>query len=1220
MKKVSRIFLFWLFILYCINIIHCENFNQSKCLDPPFESLEIPGIGSTQIHKGHRLIPILIENDLQICYNALINLNDQIWDESEGLLTDIESFILSTNSHSNVQDPNLGINFPSIDQTPSELKNQYINFDNIHNPIVIPSPSKIPTKVKEFDESSSLQSIPLKTQSEPIYLGEDTRINWFITFTEILLENYGILINIDRTKFYTDSIRKLFREFWFLEKAPNISELPIEIWDTIVMNGILELLSKWQTIEEKKSIIKEAWQGFLNMEYIMNEQLNETLDLSYYKYYSVLSSNTIKQNIIPYVNKYLIEIEASRKITEQKSVLYPDSSYKEFINTDTNLVKSPINKSLNEISSTHIQIEQGKKDIPEITPSENFSDSIIPDKKELIRLRIRWFKLFAIEYMGRLGINLYFEDNTLEDPIIIEFFGKVWTLSDKIPPALWKLLNENGFEEKLPNNMTILEKEKIASNLWESFINMEFSIYGKSGNLDLYVGKEEMLNIEIREIIQVFLQQDISFTPDMALKIAHNRLKIVDGIETPFNPEDLPESSEVSQNIPNTYTLKHEQSPVPLEDSMESTKNDNNEERDDVLLDNSLIDEEFAKKPDMNVVSLPSYEDLSLSTKKSQEQSLENKFDSASERLNSPINTIVPDISPTKDTDFTQLIPEKSPFREHEILTYSNKPELSMKLSRGDKEETYTNNDNIILERPLEEGINIGIYNSEYPQDFTHPLKPNRKIITDYSTNTAFIPEKKESISSVFSENIVGIPKEQLSEFSESPHYKIIERLNTIKNKSPQKTNEVSHDSFMKSEVPVKLSNIPLEHSNNIVDDNWDLKYPIESRESLYKGIVNERFMENSDNNHTKKDLEQDEVGKSPQAPIISLEKQDIDISHTPTEDMKLEESSYNEVGRSFIENWDNSGYIQKDLEQNKLDESSQIPMKSLGIQNIDISHIPSPENSNLGLEKFLHTSFPEPSEISQSPSTIHELEPEPIDYKDLLYINFAKFIRCYIETYANIRQKYLKPIYIEQTKEILVNLFHFYSESTIIDQTDLEKAIREISSVSGNGGTLTAIRYLGLTVKQISNSLVNYLNTYFPADDAVKNSIQDHSDLTLKWLGQYFKSNVLIYDMLPYRLIEEVQNNPINTSIVPLKVQRDIDLLASKICQKTKETLKDIIKKIKNLDDSEINCKAVANVVVQHQMDLSKAIYLFLLPLNSEYQKILTPEVAYKLSLKLTE
>ncbi|EEA07363.1 uncharacterized protein CMU_035350 [Cryptosporidium muris RN66] len=1217
MKKASRIFLFWLFILYCINIIQCENFNQSKCLDPPFESLEIPGIGSAQIHKGHRLIPILIENDLQICYNALINLNNQIWDESEGLLTDIESFILSTNPHSNVQDPNLGVNFPSIDQTPSKLKNQYINFDNMHNSIIIPSPSKTPTKVKEFHESSSLQSISLKTQSEPIYLGEDTRINWFITFTEILLENYGIPINIDRTKFYTDSIRKLFREFWFLEKVPSISELPIEIWDTIVMNGILELLSKWRTIEEKKSIIKEAWQGFLNMEYIINEQLNGTLDLSYYKYYSVLSSDTIKQNIIPYVDKYLAEIEASRKITEQK-ILYSDSSYKEFINTDTNLAKSSINKSLNEINSTNIQIEQGKKDIPEIiTPSENFSDSIIPDKKELIRLRIRWFKLFAIEYMGRLGINLYFEDNTLEDPIIIEFFGKVWTLSDKIPLVLWKLLNENGFKEKLPNNMTILEKEKIASNLWESFINMEFSIYGKSGNLDLYVGKEEMLNIEIREIIQVFLQQDISFTPDMALKIAHNKLKIIDGIETPFNPEDLPESNEVSQNIPNTYTLRHEQSPVSLEDSVESTKNDNNEERDDVLLDNSLIDEEFAKKPDVNnVVSLPSYEDLFLSTKKSQEQSLENKFDSASEKLNSPIN-IIPDISPTKNIDFAQLITEKSPFREHEILTYSNKPELSMELSGGYKEETYTNNDNI-LKRPLE-GVNIGIYNSEYPQDLTHPLRPNKKIITDYSTNTAFIPEKKESTSSVFSENIIGTPKEQLSEFSESPQYKIIERLNTTKNKFPQKTNEVFHDSFMKSEIPVKLSDIPLEHLNNIVEDNWDLKYPIESRESLYKGIVNERFMENSDNKHIKKDLEQDEVGKSLQVPIISLQNQDIDISHTPTEDMKLEESSYNEVGKSFIENWDNSGYIQKDLEENKLDKSSQIPMKSSGIQNIDISHISSPENSNLVLEKFLHTSFPEPSEVSQSPSTIYELEPEPIDYKDLLYINFAKFIRCYIETYANIRKKYLKPIYIEQTKEILVNLFHFYSESTIIDQTDLEKAIREISSVSGNGGTLTAIRYLGLTIKQISNSLVNYINTYFPADDTVKKSIQDHSDITLKWLEQYFKSNVLIYDMLPYRLIEEVQNNPIDTSIVPLKVQRDIDLLASNICQKTKEILKDI-KKIKNLDDSEINCKAVANVVVQHQMDLSKAIYLFLLPLNSEYQKILTPEVAYKLSLKLTE
>ncbi|KAH7649690.1 hypothetical protein FG379_000950 [Cryptosporidium bovis] len=1237
-----------------------ENDNGSHftfCYTPPFESLEVPGVGPFNVHKGHRLIPITIPEGSELCDDpmSLFEPENEIWDNNILVPKEFEDFSeLMEEARNLEEDTNVQLT-SKINEILKEKMYEQIEPQIIPKhvmPLYMDENEKTELKripdtsdrVLDKEESSLLDDLSLVSKQDESYgtLNEEVkrgigmRIFMFVEFCRDNLARNGLPLNIINNSMYTEDNFKFFSTNWssFGSEELVFNDVPYQIWQGFVSSGILTAGDKKISEETKRKLVLYSLNEFFNgLERYYSYKINDKVDYKYYLYLESLGVDEAIKTIGQYRDSLggISKGDASSKDSSEREVTAsPSLSSSSSISTSSMYVPRNFEFS-NEASTTKEELtEQGERSGYDFVKEDNlmegksekvesvvdlsmtkgaFEDereksSEIGDEKSMVSTRIKWFIIFINEYLGRIGIGLSISEHSCDNTGIYDLFKNL-NNEDKfsLPDLVWNLLIQNGFEEKTSDlELSYDEKREIVKELWLIFIDIEIKMFGNQVNYQSYNQVSWMMDIEIRDIICDFLDKLKVETSKKLMNLSERRngsaadkygtLKEENTIK-PLNDDEFANNLSRAKELGlfNLNSFENEVSDNNLQSdinggNMEMFENRFEYDKNKVGDANKYLNKDTSLE---STSSSSSNEIGGMSEKmnKKGKGRKNNKSKKRKDKRRSKKNSNIDKTNRGKKS-------EKSEVREETVADRSSKAvktarELMEKIkSEDDKSripdssiESETSNfspldwlrfdstDNGKNKKPELELTDVSldrnekeVYNLEEKEE-SNSFDDNERT----SKYPGYITNEEASKS-------VGLEIDQLFDQETPPSIKPEELSNVEKHVS-----EGSKDDY--------TSNRPVynEQDENVEEESSKTVSEVEELQNRNENTENIVEKSHSISDKSSRNLLSDlikSIGKN-------MDEEGAEDETRGAEIEKFEDEIETEEGEKSVGELRGA---EKGSFKNKLSNLLQRTKNFFGFGKTESKNVE--EESTLG--------------------------------KEIEYTNLAKIVIHFIQSYAALRYRFVKEGAIESSfeeiKALVKDSLHFHQGTTEFDTFDLEKGVKIIAGMLG-GGSFTAIKTLGLTSRDISNSLKRYLVNLFPTDNIEQIYKKNKKiNTTNEWLKTYLKNDLIIEEMLPKQLerptIVEESNDLIDGFSNSEEVMEKADLMCEKI-------IKLIGKYIHNSESNRItkrdlDCLAVTAVNQLHNFTLSNSIYLFLFKYKTNLWKYLTQEIALSLSREIQE
>ncbi|KAK6589106.1 hypothetical protein RS030_233525 [Cryptosporidium xiaoi] len=1240
-----------------------ENNNGSHftfCYTPPLESLEVPGVGPFNVHKGHRLIPITIPEGSELCDDpmSLFEPENEIWDNDILVPKEFEDFSeLMEEARNLEEDKNV-----QLTSKINEILKEKV-YEQIEPPIIpkhvmplytdenektelkgIPDTSD---RVLDKEESSLFDDLSLVSKQDESYgtLNEEEvkrgigmRIFMFVEFCRDNLARNGLPLNIINNSMYTEENFKFFSTNWssFGSEELVFNDVPYQIWQGFVSSGILTAGDKKISEETKRKLVLYSLNEFFNgLERYYSYNINDKVDYKYYLYLESLGVDEAIKTIRQYRDSLggMSKGEASLKDSSEREITASPSlsSSSSSISTSSMYVPGDFELS-NEGSTTKEELtEQGERSGYDVVEEDNlmegknekvesvvdlsktkgpFEDELgksseIGDEKSMVSTRIKWFSIFINEYLGRIGIGLSISEYSCDNTAIYAFFKNLKN-EDKfsLPDLVWNLLIQNGFEEKTSDlELSYDEKREIVKELWFIFIDIEGKMFGNQVNYQSYNQVSWMMDIEIRDIISGFLDKLKVETSKKLMNLSKRRngssadkyvtLKEENTIK-PLNDDEFANNLSRAKEL-GLFNLN----------SLENEVSDNNLQSD-IDGGNMEIFENSFEYDKNKVGDANKYLNKDTSLDSTSSSSSSNEIGGMSEKINkkgkgrkktkskkrkgkrrSKKNSNIDKTNKGKKS-------EKSEVREETVADRSSKAvktarELMEKIKSED-DKSRSPDSSIESETSSFSPLDWLRFDSTDNGENKKPELELADVSLDRNEREVYNLEEKEE-SNNFDD------KERTSKY---PDY--------ITNEEASKSVGLEIDQLFDQETPSsikpeELSNVE-KHVSERSNDDYTINRPVynEQDENVEKEIsktVSEVEELQNRNENTENLVEKSHsIGDKNPRNLLS------DLIKSIDKNMD-EESAEDETGGAEIEKFED------EIETEEGEKSvGELKGAEKGSFKNKLSNLLQRTKNFFGFGKTESKKVEEESTLG----------------KEIEYTNLAKIVIHFIQSYAALRYRFVKEGAIqssfEEIKALVKDSLHFHQGTTEFDTFDLEKGVKAIAGMLG-GGSFTAIKTLGLTSRDISNSLKRYLVNLFPTDNIEKIYKKNKKiNTTSEWLKIYLKNDLIIEEMLPKQLerpsIVGESSDLIDGFSNSEEVMEKADLMCEKI-------IKLIEKYIQNSESDRItkrdlDCLAVTAVNQLHNFTLSNAIYLFLFKYKTNLWKYLTQEIALSLSREIQE
>ncbi|KAH8739322.1 hypothetical protein FG386_000294 [Cryptosporidium ryanae] len=1203
----------------------------TSCYISPFESLEVPGSGSFNVHKGHRLIPVNIPEGSELCDDpmSLFEPENEIWDNNTLVPKDFEDFSELIEEVKNIEEDKDTKITSKINELLKESEKLHAQIEPPTKPeqvMQLHTNEKEKSKYAEekntgdeftddgessmFDDLSSASKtgdLDDLLYNEEVKRGIGMRIFMFVEFCRDNLARNGLPLNIINNSMYTEENFKFFGANWsfFGNEELVFDDVPYQIWQGFVSSGILTTGDRRISEEAKRRLVLSSLNEFFNgLEKYYSYNINGNVDYKYYLYLESLGIDEAIKTIKYYRDSIVKDSNVDTSLenlsdrentvsTSSSSIstssMYVPSNHEPSVETSATKEESVElsdrlgkeifgNELMNDKSErTNSYVEMSKtKDEPESRQEKPYEAE---REKAMVEARIKWFRIFTNEYLGRIGIGLSISEYSCNNIGIYNIFKNLKNEEKHfIPDLVWSLLIQNGFDQKTSDSLLGYdEKREIIGDLWFTFNDIEGKMFGNQVNYESYNQVEGMMDIEIRDIITSFLDKFRVETSKKLIKFSEKKRKDSASSEysvskkedtlKPLNDEELADNLSRAKKL-GLFNLDS----VKSETNRDNLTSDINLNSFGTFLDKSEYD-----KNEINVgeylnkevpLQTPSniQNEMNETPKKTRKNKKSKKKRKRRNRKNSGINQI--DESErsgknyVKETALERSSKAINTARELAAEGISNEDESSKQV--------YQNTDPDISNSSPFDWLVFGSTDSDKSKK---PDSASTNVGSNKNENeTAILGEKKSSDGDE----------------------------NNSNNNNNEETSDYSH-SILNEEV----SKSGYVGANQLL--NQEILPPVKSEElSNAKKYVSEYI----ENNETSDRPIYDEQDKS--AAVESTESVNS-IEESPFNPSKSHGNLLSDLMKSLSKNED------EDITEEET-EKEESEKKEDDIKQVEGAEKASFKDKLSGLLQKTKSFFGFGKNDSKKDEKDSMVEEEIITE----YENLTKLVVYFIQSYAALRYKFVKngvlEDFFDEAKEIVRESFHFHQGTTEFDSMDLEKGVKKIAGMLG-GGSFTAIKALGLTARDISSSLKKYLLNLFPTGEIEEIYKKNKkTNTTGEWLKKYFKHNLTIEEMLPRQLerpsITEESSDLIDGHSDSERIIEKADLLCeiiiTSIGKYTQES------KLKGLKKRDLDCLAVAAANQLHNLTLSNSIYLFLFKYNTNLWKYLTQEIALSLSKEI--
>ncbi|KAJ1606282.1 putative signal peptide-containing secreted protein, partial [Cryptosporidium canis] len=1200
-----------------------------SCFEAPFEGLEIPGRGVFMVYKGHRLIPVRIPPEAEFCDapRGALEAEGNIWDNFNLVPKDHEEFselINEAKAASEKDEEIISALNGLLTKTEGANSEQKTGTDLhvVNEPVITPvhafplydksHPHAESEVDKKNDEISDLEDSLLLDEwnesKDDEGDGIRMRILMFTEFSRDYLARKGLPLAIRNEDMYSQENLEFFRLNWPTREAGLVlEELPYSIWKVFLGSGILTSRTDSGLSEDRrKRLVLESLNDFFNgLERYYLQNMDSGLDYTYYQYLSGLGIDKALETIRYYRESQ--EPQTSREASGQdSSAVFNEYSQSQRQSSSESSVSSVSTSSL-EVPETGAESSSSKSDSPgggsvtyfEYSPDEG-SQKVVkegsPAREEdqsgvFAQLRMRWFGIFASDYLARLGVNFKVSQDSLSRPSVIEFFQTEFGASHGLPEVIWDIFTESSFGDQFQGSLTVQEQMEMVNEIWVMFNKIESGVFEGNVGAESYLLNRDMLDVEIREVMRQYWDESMDETAAKLIHLiqrrgdAHVSSEIVPVQEDElirnkikakemgvFNVESSVTGSEVEQtggslesSVASDSSASEQSEGSAREKSKrrkskkrkskkgkggkkkgrkEKGSGKNKTEKQQGILDKAKeLLESFRKKPEDSVGEHPKEEtpDKEISSESSSSSvELESGGDS-------PLN----------------WLKFESPMKQ------SEESEFSERFGDGDPSEKMEGSQG--LEVPREDS-------------FTPQAKANEP-----SLHEASVSLNQEAPREERSEVFDGQPPEEQSTERSSGTVVNVDLLN---------------------DLPFADASSSSEHSARV---NVDL-----AGESSGSPVAYGAVSGGGEASNIERSASEHEVAGVPEG---------VGSEHGSTQSQNREEGGGAEYASSAEASEDGGasapGLPREDAEgededeERPREESVEVSGKEKPLQKKFTKQFENKLSSLLQKTKKLFGLGKKSSKDKEADSQDQDGDLDVEEESE----NLTNLVIYFIQTYAALRYKFVEEGAIDKSfgeiAAIVRTSVHFHPGTVEFDNIDMEKGIKKIASMLG-GGSFTAMKSIGLTAKDITASLKKYLLRLCPPDRTeAEYSKNKRLNTTHFWLKQCFTQSLVKEGMVPEQLERPSIVESSQSLVEDLADRRPIESRAEAICKKVQTVLDRFFDKslTDGIKAKDLDCLAVVAVNELYGFSLSNSLYLFLFGYRTKYWRFLSPDISISIS-----
>lgn len=1249
-----------------INGNYGDSSNFVSCFDPPFEGLEIPGRGILMVHKGHRLIPLIIPTESEFCDNPrnLFEPESDIWDNFTLVPKDHEDFSQLINEAKDIAEKDEQI-FSALndllikhDGAKSDQKIENSGMHVVNEPIIIPEYvlplhennhphahtdlNKQDEEISDFEDSLLLDEleIPKNDEKDAIKM----RIFMFMEFSRDYLARKGLPLVINEKAMYNPDNFEFFRLNWpSRDKDLIIKDLPHSIWKVFLGSGVLTSQTTTNLSEERrKKLVLESLNHFFNgLEKYYLQNMDSDLDLKYYQHLSgigiekaletikhyreseklqnfVRDEPTMSENSVNLYSEYhqLHSNEPSTSSITSSSLEVPETSQESSISTSPSKSNKQLDNSAVVVENIQDEISQKSIKGEQVQIIETDPNSQL---EIFTKLRIKWFSIFVNDYLGRLGINFTIKEESCRKASIFEFFQTEMGFSDNLPEILWNLFMDNGFDHQFPASTTVQEKMKTVHEIWIMFNQIENKVFEGQVITKGYISNKDLLDVEIREIMRHYWDLNLNDTANKLIHLSKQRNinKDTSEIESIFEDELIRNKQRAKEmGIFNIKESDYEFSKTGQDSEIVNIGSDIESSR--------AID--FSSKSETSEKSAVSKRNKKKKRKNKNKKKKKARSNESIDKDEIKKHSGV--LSKTKE--LLESFKNKKP----EVIVSEKTTENS--LTKEISSESSFEDDEKNSDSPLEwlqftSPIKENSEKSEFSEKFdTNTLEPEKTAENSYELkqpeDKSLSPQKDELEKNIHHPEVID--QAELNKNEASTSLKDLTENSEKSNVSEQSLKEKSNSDItpdIKTNINL-LDNIPLAEESVNSEDSFQLE----------ESIINE-------DHHTKEESRDESINKTKtQIPESTNEESMVEYNkpgpeHEAASITEDKSSEYNSVPN--YEERSKVDYEPIEEKSNDLTLSSQYSSKKdfdfseedSKIETTDTSIKEKPVQKKFSkiFENKLSSLFAKTKKLfglekkSSKENKDSKNEENPNQDLDLEqeYENLTIFVIYFIQSYAALRYKFVEKgaidTHFNEINTVVKSSIHFHQGTTQFDNVDMEKGIKSIAAMMG-GGSFTALKSIGLTAKDITANLKKYLLKLYSTDKTEQEYAKNKKlNTTNYWLKQYFTQNLIKEGMIPEQLERPSVIENIQDLVAESTDPKSIETRASSICKKIPSILEKFFDKslTKEIKPQDLNCLAVVAVNELYGFSLSNSLYLFLFGYKTKYWRFLTPDISISIS-----
>ncbi|EAK88502.1 hypothetical protein [Cryptosporidium parvum Iowa II] len=1234
-----------------------EGSNLISCFDPPFDGLEIPGRGILMVHKGHRLIPLIIPSDSEFCDSPrnLFEIENDIWDNNILIPKDYEEFSQLVNEAKDVAEKDeqiisaLNDLLITSDGAKASQKTDNIGMHVVNEPTIIPEYvfplhgnshphahteliNKNDEEISDFEDSSLLDDLDISKNNDGIKM----RMFMFKEFSMDYLARKGLPLNINEEAMYSPENFDFFNSNWpSREKELNIEVLPNSIWRVFLASGILTSITTTNMSEEmRKMLVLESLNAFFNgLERYYLQNMDSELDSKYYSYLNGLGV----ENALDTMKYYRESINFQRDSKGDNSIMSKNND-KEYTKsqefTSNDLSNSSINSSSLEVPDTFEessisrsvsktnkkQYENSVVAIDNSQSGEILSKSIKGEKSQAIeidpnsqletfvKLRIKWFNIFVNDYLARLGIKFSILEEYCNNPSVIEFFKTEISISEGLPEVILDIFMGSGFGSQFSDSTTEDEKIHIVYDIWTIFNQIEREIFNGQTIANGYLLKKDLFDVEIREAMRQHWDGNLNDTANKLIHLSKKRTISPEKSEIePIFEDELIRNRERAKEM-GIFKGEKSQSNGELSKSSKEISemyNIGSETEDSKAGDSS-------KKSELDEKSIIGKK----KGKNKKRKSKKKKNNKGKEKRSGILNKAKELLESFKK--------EPEVHASEESKAKSSENDISSSESTLDDVEKSSDSPFNLLNfgSPIKDEQE----NSEFSERFGidtlfeksfEDLNEPKKLGGEPSLPSPEQSKLEEKLNNLEKNNEVEPEKSETST-SLKEEVKEKEKMD-LSEQTPKK--EPSADVSPETTVMVNLfEDIPLADESFNSEDSFKLKEN--------EDIINKNDQISQD--ISEKSVKKIDNGLGSQYETTSLpENEDLENYSVPSyrEENKFHYEPTGETSKTEPSN--SSKYLPKEDDDPSEEETKEHSEE--GDTRFSDKEKPIKKKFSKIFENKLSTLFANTKKFfgfdkkssKEDLASSDQIKGNQDQYLNVEeeYKNLSKIIVYFIQSYAALRYKFADKAVIENSfdeiNEIVKSSIHFHQGTTEFDNIDMEKAIKKIAAMLG-GGSFTALKSIGLTTKDITTNLKRYLIKLFPTEITQEHYKKDKKlNTTNFWLKQHFTQDVIKDGMIPEQLerpfIIETSQDLIAKSNDP----GSIETKAENLCKRIPSILEKFFDKsmTKKINHKDFDCLAVVAANELYGLSLSNSLYLFLFDYKTNYWRFLTPDLSISIS-----